>query len=189
MIIKVLSMWQPWASCVPHGIKGNETRSWKTNYRGWLAIHSTKSINKKAQILACQIPVIKRMMIDDGYQGQIVNLPLAKVVAVAELLDVIKMDEKFIDFFVSDDEKSVGDYQVGRYAWKFGEVYRIWSLNSIQGKQGLWDYDLFDRPLLIDRSFHYGENAVPAELVQKNRNGFEKFHPKEVYRTNRVLSS
>eukprot|EP00029_Vermamoeba_vermiformis_P014806 TRINITY_DN9921_c0_g1_i1.p1 TRINITY_DN9921_c0_g1~~TRINITY_DN9921_c0_g1_i1.p1 ORF type:complete len:219 (+),score=45.13 TRINITY_DN9921_c0_g1_i1:24-680(+) len=35
-----LSMWQPWASLVVHGIKKVEGRSWPTDYRGRLWIHS-----------------------------------------------------------------------------------------------------------------------------------------------------
>ena len=36
-----LSMHQPWASLLVHGIKRIEGRSWKTEHRGWLWIAST----------------------------------------------------------------------------------------------------------------------------------------------------
>lgn len=38
--MKVLSLWQPWASLVTLGVKTIETRSWSTKYRGPLAIHA-----------------------------------------------------------------------------------------------------------------------------------------------------
>ena len=39
--LKAISLWQPWASLIPLGLKHYETRSWKTNYRGKLLICST----------------------------------------------------------------------------------------------------------------------------------------------------
>lgn len=41
--IKAISLHQPWASLVAMGIKGVETRSWTTRYRGPLAIHASKN--------------------------------------------------------------------------------------------------------------------------------------------------
>jgi len=39
--IRVLTLWQPWASWVGI-IKYHETRCWRTNYRGLLIIHAAK---------------------------------------------------------------------------------------------------------------------------------------------------
>ena len=40
--MKVLTLFQPWATLVILGEKKIETRSWKTNYRGEIAIHAGK---------------------------------------------------------------------------------------------------------------------------------------------------
>ncbi len=40
--MKVLSIKQPWASLIAHGIKDIENRTWKTNFRGRILIHSAK---------------------------------------------------------------------------------------------------------------------------------------------------
>lgn len=40
--MKAITIWQPWASAIAHGLKGIETRSWGTKYRGLLAIHAAK---------------------------------------------------------------------------------------------------------------------------------------------------
>ena len=40
--MKAISLHQPWASAVAIGIKTHETRSWRTNYLGPLAIHAAK---------------------------------------------------------------------------------------------------------------------------------------------------
>ncbi|MDE2685986.1 MAG: ASCH domain-containing protein [Chloroflexota bacterium] len=41
-MIRALSLRQPWASMVADGRKTIETRTWRTNYRGPLAIHASK---------------------------------------------------------------------------------------------------------------------------------------------------
>lgn len=38
--MKALTIRQPWASLIAHGVKTIETRSWSTKYRGPLAIHA-----------------------------------------------------------------------------------------------------------------------------------------------------
>ncbi|WP_324069845.1 MAG: ASCH domain-containing protein [Flavobacterium sp.] len=39
--MKALSIKQPWASLIAHGIKDIENRSWKTNFRGRIYIHAS----------------------------------------------------------------------------------------------------------------------------------------------------
>ena len=41
-VIKVVSLWQPWAEAMRRKWKKNETRSWWCGHRGWLAIHAAK---------------------------------------------------------------------------------------------------------------------------------------------------
>lgn len=40
--MKAITIWQPWASLLAHGMKQYETRSWATKYRGPIAIHAAK---------------------------------------------------------------------------------------------------------------------------------------------------
>jgi len=44
MLIKAISLWQPWASAMALGFKKNETRHWATKYRGPLLIHAAQKI-------------------------------------------------------------------------------------------------------------------------------------------------
>ncbi len=41
--MKTLSIKQPWASLIAHGIKDIENRTWKTNHRGKIYIHASAS--------------------------------------------------------------------------------------------------------------------------------------------------
>ena len=42
VIMKVISIKEPFATLIKDGIKIYETRSWKTNYRGEIYIHASK---------------------------------------------------------------------------------------------------------------------------------------------------
>lgn len=48
--MKLLSLWEPWATLMAIGAKRIETRSWSTPYRGWLAIHASEGGLAKAQL-------------------------------------------------------------------------------------------------------------------------------------------
>lgn len=50
--MKALSIKQPWASLIAHGIKDIENRTWKTNFRGKIFIHaSAKSAGVPIELL------------------------------------------------------------------------------------------------------------------------------------------
>lgn len=51
MIIKAITLWQPWALLMALKEKEYETRSWMTTYRGPLAIHAAKNFPKDARSL------------------------------------------------------------------------------------------------------------------------------------------
>lgn len=55
--MKTISLWGLWAYLISIGAKGIETRSWKTNYRGPILIHSTLQITPE-EIASMPIPVI-----------------------------------------------------------------------------------------------------------------------------------
>ena len=46
---KAVSVRQPWAHFVAHGLKSIEVRSWDPGYRGKLLIHASKKLDQRAQ--------------------------------------------------------------------------------------------------------------------------------------------
>lgn len=46
--MKALTIHQPWASLIAYGFKRFETRGWRTNYRGLVAIHAGKWVDQAA---------------------------------------------------------------------------------------------------------------------------------------------
>lgn len=49
--MKLISMWEPWATLYATGLKRIETRGWPTTYQGWLAVHATKGGLSRAQLV------------------------------------------------------------------------------------------------------------------------------------------
>lgn len=138
--MKVITLWQPWASLIPLRLKHYETRSWGTSYRGPLLIHAAKRQMGSAAIAGWlnvqRVAGIEPKDKDDPFFTYL-NLPFGKVVAIAQLTDCIKMTQEFIDA-QSEIEIACGDWQVGRYAWKLENVQPIEPIEC-KGMQGLFD--------------------------------------------------
>ena len=126
--MKAITIWEPYATAIAIGLKKYETRTWKTNYRGPIAIHA--SIKKTDN---------QRKSLAEKYN--ISNPRYGKIVAIANLTDCILMEDKFI-LKQSQKEKDLGNWEKGNYAWKLENIKIIEDSDIIKGKQGLWNlYD------------------------------------------------
>lgn len=105
--MRALTIRQPWATLIARGEKTIETRSWRTSYRGEVAIHAglatwpegisdplgpyrVRHLRKRAR--GGRVLVDRHELVDwqtGGWQ----ELPLGVVVAVADLVDVVPMIE------------------------------------------------------------------------------------------------
>jgi hypothetical protein len=116
--IRFLSLWQPWASLIPR-FKFFETRSWRTNYRGWLVICASKNKSGKEnyQLLRSQFPGLVVLPLFN-------DLPFGVCTALVKLVDCKRMVEKKEDSYSisiakqSNLELAVGNGEEGRYAWQ-----------------------------------------------------------------------
>ena len=124
-MFKGLSMWEPWATAVAFNLKGFETRSWQTSYRGPLLICASPKRLPIAQII--MLLVSARLALSDLQYG--------RAVCIVELVDIFKTE----DIVVSHIEKKFGDLSPGRFAWKFENVRRFANPPWVRGKQGLFD--------------------------------------------------
>ena len=113
--IPCLSLWQPWATLMAIGAKRIETRSWETLYRGPLAIHAATRWGADIRRIASSSP-FSTALIDAGIDLDWANdpLPLGKIVAVVDLVDVVRIGTVFL---AASDEYAFGDYTPGRFAW------------------------------------------------------------------------
>ncbi len=129
--MKVLSLMEPWGSLIKEKIKYIETRSWKTNYRGELYIHtSLKKIPKKDERIQNLVNLLQDKDIKYGY-----------IIAKCNLVDCVYMDEDFVNKIKNENpiEFMCGEYAVGRYAWILKDIEMIKPIEA-KGHLGLWEY-------------------------------------------------
>ena len=145
--MRALTILQPWASLIAVGAKQIETRSWATKYRGPLAIHAgkgTQNINLCKQHIFWSNLWPYEIAAQYSLQERIDKfLPLGAVIAIADLVNCIKMDYELICFWretYGPDELAFGDFTPGRYAWILANVRRIEPV-AAKGMQGLWNWD------------------------------------------------
>ena len=60
--MKVLTIKQPWADLIVTGVKDIENRTWRTNYRGRILIHTAKIAVSREDLLAYPLPALKRVI-------------------------------------------------------------------------------------------------------------------------------
>ena len=126
--MKAVSIKEPFASLISRGIKSIETRSWKTNYRGKILIHSSLTKQEVREN-------IKHLVDFELIRGYIL--------CEAELVDCIYMTEEFIEKLKKENntEYLCGRYEVGRYAWVLKNVKKLDPI-KVKGQLGIWNIDI-----------------------------------------------
>jgi hypothetical protein len=131
--IKLFSLWQPWASFMELGYKRNETRSWSTGYRGLIAIHAAK--NKTALLDADDILEAAGFDMRESTTVGGSTWPLGEIVCVVRLVDCVKTEA--IRDSLTRQERAMGDYSDGRFAWVTTDLHKIEPGIPFRGVQGL----------------------------------------------------
>ena len=126
--MKVLSIKEPFATLIKDGIKIYETRSWKTNYRGEIYIHASKTLSKSDNVEKA-LKYLKSE-INPGY-----------ILCRCELVDCIPMTKEFINHIYKDtNEADYGRYSEERYAWEIKVLEVLPNPIKANGKLGIWNY-------------------------------------------------
>lgn len=167
--MKAITIRQPWASLIAFGDKLYETRNWATKYRGPIAIHAGKELDKDAfrylitplatieQLTACGITPDNAEDLTRGAVIAIADLvnvwhivhhpgtdvDVAKHINVgAESLSTDKHAPDFGDYFVpTEKEMALGYWVPGNYAWELQNVRILPEPVPAKGKQGLWNWE------------------------------------------------
>lgn len=139
--MKVLTLTQPWATLVAIGAKQIETRSWRTYYRGPLAVHAAVGFPKWAADLSGREPFYS--VLSNALKADPRNmLPLGAILCVCNLT-ACKPTES-IDLmpgFRSTNEYAFGDYSPNRWMWLLEDVRRLQQPIPVKGALGLWGCD------------------------------------------------
>lgn len=157
--MKAITLIQPWASLIAMGNKKIETRSWKTNHRGPLAIHAGASMPKQAKGFCSQIAEILHVQYNGSIWYYMANhvgdYTFGHILATCELVDCCtitpdilvksatewKMSEPCYLPLPDEKELVFGDYTPGRYAWILKNVKQLKKPIPAKGQQGLWNWE------------------------------------------------
>lgn len=152
VMMKAISLTQPWAQLVALGEKRIETRSWETKHRGPLAIHAAKGFPGWAKD-TCYQPHFAAALHKAGY-NTLHNLPTGVIVAMCELVQVVEMNELHVfpackgywykrhEWKLDEQERAFGWYEVGRFMWLLDNVQILPKPIPAKGMQRLWEWDV-----------------------------------------------
>lgn len=126
MKTKILSVRQPYAGLLCLGLKPEEYRSWKTDFRGKLLIHSTAKADEELRFKDLDLDEQKDIL-------QVVKDP-------AVFDQAMQLHSAIIGSVDIVDCEMLGE---GDYAWVVeNPVLFDHPIEGIKGKLGLWEYDL-----------------------------------------------
>lgn len=137
MLIKALSLHQPWATLIAIGAKRMETRAWQTPHRGLLAIHATRDRSREAAALCATSP-FREALLAAGLAG-LDDLPRGCVLAIVRLIGCTPIDAP-----PAGMEAAFGDYTPGRFAWQIDDVWALPEPRVARGAQGVWTCEIPD---------------------------------------------
>jgi activating signal cointegrator 1 len=130
-----LTLWQPWASAIPAGVKRVETRSWPAPASAIgkpLAIHAAaKRLTSWERGTYLDSDQLNGKRLDE--------LPYGAVVAIATLAACLPTED--LRAVVSAQELEWGDFSPGRYGWVLEEVQPVDTPIPAKGGQRLWYWD------------------------------------------------
>lgn len=143
---RVLTLWQPWASLLVHGIKKIETRPKPTTWtaeKGVYLIHTAQKWSRELYEICIQEP-FKSELIKLGFIHKLqipletkrglleysVNFPMGQIIGAIEIESCkpiyvngyspyyhLLFNHKVSREYIIEPERSLGDYDYGRFAW------------------------------------------------------------------------
>jgi activating signal cointegrator 1 len=132
--MKAVSVCQPWASLIVHGLKRLETRCWATPHRGALAIHASKCFPPAARMLCLQEPY--RTLLAGAGLRDWRDLPTGLVLGVVEVLGCTRVPEME---HIPELESQLGDFGRGQWAWLLANARPLPEPVPCRGRLGLFD--------------------------------------------------
>jgi len=134
--MKALSLRQPWATMIVTGMKAIENRKWKSNYRGSLLIHASKTWDFEGAkyILSVDRSLLGFVDHDDHYKGGIIG----KV----EMVDCIERVKVFdIDFYALEfeDPETITKWFFGPYGFIFKDPIEFHKPIEYKGQLGIFE--------------------------------------------------
>lgn len=125
--MRAFTVYQPYAYAIVAGLKGYETRPTRTNIRGRVAVHAGK---QKIALADMSVVLVPR-------EGQ--SLCYGAIVGTVEIVDCVQVED-VVDG-LTEQERALGDYSPGRWAWVLKNPVMFDMPIYARGKQGWWEWD------------------------------------------------
>jgi hypothetical protein len=133
--MKAISLLQPWATLWMLGIKINETRSWKTEYRGKLFVHA--SLGRDGEDFYNEVRPGLTKAAQSYLPADFHELPFGAIIGHVNLVDCISINTTLIRCS-SAIEIALGNYSLGRYAWRAEGSQELKKLVPCKGSLSIW---------------------------------------------------
>lgn len=128
--MKAITVKQPWASLIVHGIKDIENRTWSTKFRGRVLIHAAKKEDTLAiDVISCFDGETARKLWFDINDNK---LPLGSIIGSVEIVDCV------INYESIWAQKSSKETTI--YNWVLANPILFPEPILAKGKLSFWDY-------------------------------------------------
>lgn len=142
--MKALSIKQPWASLIAHGIKNIENRTWKTKFRGRIYIHaSAKDAGALYELL--NEKQIEAMNNHWTAAPPYPNRPISAIIGEVDIIDcVINHPSIWAEYTSGYEDKGVFiPNQKPNYNWVLSNpVLYDKPILNVKGKLSFWEPDI-----------------------------------------------
>jgi len=151
---RALSIAEPWAYLIAAGFKQLENRTWRTDYRGTIAIHASKATRNcyDEQLIfeVCDLhPAIFKALDDERIDGENQILHLGAIIGTVDIIDCVEYngaidaDEVFgrFNYLTADGpapELPVGAWAEGPHCFVLANPRRFARPIACAGKLSLW---------------------------------------------------
>lgn len=122
MTMTAITLVQPWGELVVSGKKTIECRNWKTNRRGFVALHASKK-KERSRFELCRDHFKINVDADEVDYGAVIGF--------AEIVDVV--DEEFLS------KKNLKWFEEGQYAFVLENIIRLDEPVEVKGMMGFWN--------------------------------------------------
>jgi hypothetical protein len=138
MVMKAITLWQPWAQLIVQGDKLIETRSRNTNIRGRVAIHAAKADHSG---LLLHIPMRELEFFQEAGVTGIKEPPRGAIVGTIEIIDSWPIEEIIGTGYDTPKERAFGDWRPGRWGWILQKPVLFDKPIPAKGSQGFWSWE------------------------------------------------
>ena len=136
--MKALTIKQPWASLIAHGVKDVENRNWNTRFRGKFFIHAGKTFDTEAKLTKRQVEAcVKAGLLkqaEDGSWDWLIDFPRGAIIGEATLTSVLQPSIN------TSDDTSIWKEDFS-YGMVLSDVKLLDAPINVNGKLGFWEYD------------------------------------------------